>query len=145
MSAWAHLPNAPHIDRILKHVAQHPLKWGAARDAARGAARNAAWDAARNAIWNAAREAARNAIWNAIWNAALDAARNAIWDAAQGAARSAARDAARDATDALIAWDDCAYLLDLTPKTVCGIVRISNSPAAVLLLPAVIALQPEGV
>ena len=129
MSAWAHLPNAPHIDRILEHVAQYPLKWSAAQ----GAARGAAWSTARNAAWNAVRNAARNAAWSAAWNAVRNAARNAAWNAA------------RDATDALIAWDDCAYLLDLTPETVRGIARVSDSPAAFLLLPAVIALQPEGV
>ena len=153
MSAWAHLPNAPHIDRILEHVAQYPLKWSAAQGAARGAAWStaqgaardtawsAAWSAARNAAWNAARNAARNAAWSAARNPVRNAARHS----ARIAARDATRNAARDATDALIAWDDCAYLLDLTPETVRGIARVSDSPAAFLLLPAVIALQPEGV
>ena len=137
MSAWAHLPNAPHIDRILEHVEQYPLKWSAAQGAARGAAWSTAQGAARDTAWSAAWSAARNA----AWNAARNAARNAAWSAAWNAAWNAVR----DATDALIAWDDCAYLLDLTPETVRGIARVSDSPAAFLLLPAVIALQPEGV
>ena len=145
MSAWAHLPNAPHIDRILEHVAQYPLKWSAAQGAARGAAWSTAQGAARDTAWSAAWSAARNAAWNAVRNAARNAAWSAAWNAVRNAARNAAWNAARDATDALIAWDDCAYLLDLTPETVRGIARVSDSPAAFLLLPAVIALQPEGV
>ena len=41
-TAWAHLPNAAHIDRILAHLKAHPDKWTAA---AWGAAWGAAWDA----------------------------------------------------------------------------------------------------
>ena len=49
MAAWAHLPNAAHIDRILTHLREHPECWGAARDVAWGAAWGAiaaltAWD-----------------------------------------------------------------------------------------------------
>ena len=52
-TAWAHLPNAKHIDRVLSDVRAHPQRWGAARDAAR----DAAWDAARGAALDAARGA----------------------------------------------------------------------------------------
>ena len=57
-TAWAHLPNATHIDRVLAHLKQHPDRWDAAWDAAGGAARGAAWDAARGA--------ARDAAWDAV-------------------------------------------------------------------------------
>ena len=57
-TAWAHLPNATHIDRVLAHLKQHPDRWGAAR----GAARGAAWGAARDAAWGAAWGAARDAV-----------------------------------------------------------------------------------
>jgi hypothetical protein len=40
MTAWSHLPNAKHIDRVLASLAANPEKW----DAARYAARDAAWD-----------------------------------------------------------------------------------------------------
>jgi hypothetical protein len=43
-TAWAHLPNAAHIDRVLASLAATPKAWGAAQDAARGAAWDAAWD-----------------------------------------------------------------------------------------------------
>ena len=106
-TAWAHLPNARHIDRILADLKARPDVWDAA--------------------WYAARDAAR------------DAARAAAWDAARAAAWDAARDAAWDAARALVAWDDVAYILDLTPDA-CRMLTETctdhHKHAAVLLLPA---------
>ena len=129
MTAWAHLPNAAHIDRVLAHLKQHPDRWGAARGAAWGAARGAAWDAAMDAARDAARGAARSAAWGA--------ARSAAWDAAWGAARSAAW----DALAALVAWDDCAYLLDQAPDFLRAQTNLVGDHRAILLLPAVIAMK----
>ena len=148
MAEWSHLPNAAHISRVLVHLAQNPEAWGAARGAAWDAAWNAAWSAARGAAWGAARDAAWNAAWSAArgaaWGAARDAAWNAAWSAARGAAWGAAWGAARGAIAALIAYDDCAHLLDQTPDFVRGHFKLTNEPAAILLLPAVIAMQGES-
>ena len=92
-TAWTHLPNAAHIDRVLAHLKQHPDRW------------DAAWDAARDAAWDAA------------------------WDAARGAIA------------ALVAWDDCAYLLDQTPDFLRGCINLVGDHKAVLLLPAAIAMK----
>jgi hypothetical protein len=104
----------------------------------------AAWDAARGAAWNAIRGAARGAAWNAIRGAARlargaawDAIRDAVWDAAGGAAW----DAARDAIIALIAYDDCAHLLDMPSDRLKMWAALTEQPAAVLLLSAVIARE----
>jgi hypothetical protein len=126
-TAWSHLPNAAHIDRMLAHLKAHPDRWVAARDAARGAARDAAYDAA----WGAARGAA--------WVAARGAARDAAGDAAWDAARVAAWDATRAAIAALIAWDDCAGILDMPADAVKFLAANGHHPA-VLLLPAVLAM-----
>ena len=85
----------------------------------------------------------------AAWGAAMGAARSAAWgatrDAARGAARGAAGDAAGDAAWgailALIAWDDCAYLLDQTPELLQAQINLVGDRRAVLLLPAVIAMK----
>lgn len=100
-TAWGHLPNAQHIDRVLAHLKQYPDRWGIAWDAGRGAAADAAWGAA----WGAARGAARGAI------------------------------------AALVAWDDCAYLLDQTPDFLRAQFNLTGDPAALLLLPAAIAMK----
>jgi hypothetical protein len=141
-TAWAHLPNATHIDRVLAHAKQHPDRWGAAwdaaQDAARAAALDAALDAARDAARDAAMDAARDAAMDAAWDAAWDAARYAAQDAALGAAL----DAARGACYALVAWDDCAPVLDMPADAVRLLAAVGHHPA-VLLLPAVLAFEGE--
>ena len=139
-TAWAHLPNAAHIDRVLVSLKDNPELWGTARDTAW----DAAWDAARDAAWDAAWDAARGA----AWGAARDAARDAAWGAAWGATRRAARDAAQDAAwdaargaiAALIAWGDCGVFLDMPPDAVRLVAAVGNHPA-ILLLPAAIVFN----
>ena len=116
-TAWAHLPNAKHIDAVLADVRKRPGAWGAARDAARDAAWDAAWDAARDAAWDAARDAA----WRAAWDAA--------WGAAWGAIA------------ALVTWDSSADLLDCTPDVLRTMIDLAEPPVchqAALLLPSAI-------
>jgi hypothetical protein len=119
-TAWADLPNAKYIDLVIASLKKNPAKWFTARYVARGAA----WDAASTA----AREAAR------------DAARDAAWGAVRYEAQGMARDAARGAALALIAWDDCGYLLEEKPEDV-KILALLGNHAAVLLYPAYLALQ----
>jgi hypothetical protein len=125
-TAWAHLPNAKHIDAVLADARKRPGAWDAARDAAWGAAQRAAWDAARTA--------ARTAAWGAAWDAAGDAAQRAARDAAWGAAR----DAAWGAIAALVTWDSSADLLDCTPDVLRTMIDLAEPPVchqAALLLP----------
>jgi hypothetical protein len=124
-TAWAHLPNAALIDRVLADMAQRPKVWAAAREAAWGGAWVAAWDAAWVAAWEAALDAARGTARSAALDAALDA------DVAWGTVR--------DAILALIAWDDAGLLLD-TPVPALRLYAANGSHAAVLMLPAAIAL-----
>ena len=150
-NAWHDLPNAPHIDRILADLQCNFLAWVAAGDAARYATRASAREAARDAAWYAARDAAREAALGAAWYAAREAAREAAlgaaWYAAGDAIREAARDAARDAAwgavSALIAWDDSARFLDMSPDQLQFWIELSDDPTAMLLLPAVVALASE--
>lgn len=123
-TAWAHLPNVEQIDRVLAHLKAHPERWSTARSAAWDMVSDVAWSAARNVAWNtaddAARSAARDALVNTIWNTS--------WPTI------------RDAVLALATYNDCAHYLDLPP----GAVRVAASagiPAAILLLPAVIAME----
>ena len=113
-TAWAHLPNARHIDAVLADVKARPEAW------------DAAWDAVRDAAWDAARDAA------------LDAARTAAWGAAWDAAGDAARGAAWGALAALIAWDSSADLLECTPDVLRTMIDLAEPPVchqAALLLP----------
>ena len=80
--------------------------------------------------WGAARDTARDAAWDAVRDTAWDAARDAAWGVAGGALA------------ALVAWDDCADLLCLPPDVLRARINlVGNDHAAVLLLPAAIAMQ----
>ena len=132
-TAWAHLPNAKHIDAVLADAART-----AARDAARDEARDEAWDAAWDAARTAVRDAVRGAAWTAAWDEARDEARDEAWDAAGDAAWNVAQYAACDALYALIAWDSSADLLDCTPDVLRTMIDLAEPPVchqAALLLP----------
>jgi hypothetical protein len=125
MNAWSHLPNACHIDRVLESAKSHPEIWDAAWDTYRSAAPGAALDASRFAALNASRVTA------------LNASRVAAWNVAWGAATLATM----DATAALIAFDDASKYLDMPSDQLRVWAILSEDPAAVLLLPAVIAFE----
>ena len=124
MNAWSHLPNAHHIDRVLESAKSHPEIWDAALNA-RLAAHGAALDASRFAALNASRVTALNASWVTAWNVAWVAATLATMDA----------------TAALIAFDDASKYLDIPSDKLRVLAIISENPAAILLLPAVIAFE----
>ena len=125
---WSHLPNAAHIDAVLASVKANPDDWNAAWDEAWNAAWDVAWDAAWDAARNAALGAARNAAWDAAWDAARNAALDAVWYAAWSAIL------------ALIAYDDCAHMLDSDPDDL-RILSKLGSHAATLMIPASIAFK----
>jgi len=127
-TAWADLPNAKHIDRILADLGKNPGGWYDARVAA--------WDAASDSAWTAAWDAAWDAVWDAVW----DAARGDAMSAASDAAWDAAMTAGCGALLALIAYDDCAYLLDEKPEHVQMLALLGNEKA-LLLYQACVALQ----
>jgi hypothetical protein len=129
-TAWAHLPNAQHIDAVLADVKARPEVWTTARDVA--------WTTARSAVQDAAWDAVRAAAWATARGAVRDAVRDAVWGAVWGAAWDAARDAAWGALAALIAWDSSADLLECTPDVLRTMIDLAEPPVchqAVLLLP----------
>ena len=103
-TAWAHLPNAAHVDRILASLEKNPEKWSTAQDAAWDAAHTVAWDAATYEVKKIVRDAARGAAWDTSWDAII----------------------------ALLAWDDCAYMLEL-PEDVLKVLRAVGNQQAILL------------
>ena len=113
MSTWSHLPNAKHIDRIITSLKEHSKIWVAAWDMARSVARDEAWDMAV--------DEARSVAWFAAYDAAWGAARGAIL--------------------ALVAYDDAAKYLSMSVDQLKMWAILSEEPAAVLLLPAVIAFE----
>jgi len=140
-TAWAHLPNAGHIDRVLASLETNPEKWTAAQTGEHYAANIEAWYEA----WETARDAAWDSAWYEAWDAAVrSAARDRAWEKANGIAWPAALASARDrawekAVDkatgailALIAWDDCAIMLDLSEDAL-KLLRAVGDEQALLL------------
>ena len=137
MNAWSHLPNARHIDRVIESAESHPEIWSASWNASWNATM-AAYDAARDAAWVAA---ARSAARDATRDAAMDAAMYAARDASMNAARDASMNAAWAATAALIVYDDASKYLEMPVDQLRFWAILSEIPAAILLIPAVIAFE----
>jgi len=131
-TVWSHLPNAKHIDWVIASAKAHPEKWTAAYTAARAAARNTAYDAASDAAWDATRGAA----YDAARNTAYDAASDAAWYAT----RTAAWYAADNAIVALVAYDDCAYMIESEVDEIKILAKLGDQKA-MLLLPACIVFN----
>ena len=121
MSEWSHLPNAHHIDWVLKSVKENDQLWVAGR--------YRAFDAA---VWSARREAIQ---------AARNAGRYDTLDATMGVARgrgsSKARDVMWSPLLALVAYDDCDQYLKMGYEKLQVYAALSEKPQAILLLPMV--------
>ena len=118
---WAHLPNAAHIDRVLASAKANPEHWVAVWRVGLDwlAACNMVKKQGRNAIWDAGRTAEYNAAWLVAWETALETALAVAWYAVL----------------ALVAYDDCAYMIDSDPGELAILAKFGD-PRAVLLLPA---------
>jgi len=115
MSAWSHLPNAVHIDRVLALIKSHPKLWNQAFDQ----------------VWHQARGQARDQAWYQAWYQA--------WDQT----REQARGQAMGAMLALVAYDDCATYLQLPIDQLEMLYLLNEHPACILLQPAVLVFAKE--
>ena len=118
-SAWDHLPNAAHIDRVLEAAKENHYLWEATWKATRAPlqiTRDREAAAASSAECVIVDNQERYDAWTAAWNVAQDVL---AWDALL----------------ALCAYDDCAYMLDSDPGEL-AILAVFGNPGAILLLPA---------
>jgi len=99
-TAWAHLPNAKHIDAVLADVQKRPEAWDAAADKAwidTTFEKQARRDAEREAAWRTSRDA--------ICAAKRADVMSAVCDGIEAMKTNNVFAVATDSTDALIAWD----------------------------------------
>lgn len=115
-TAWAHLPNARHIDRVIAHVKAKPEKWFLS------------WDTPQ---------------WVRIGKAGIEMLnlRLEAWSAVRDTLALSGIYPAQNACAALIAYDDSARYLDYTPEELRLWAVLSEDPGARLLLPAVNAMN----
>lgn len=129
-SAWAHLPNAVHIDRVLASLRSHPAEWAKEEDTSRNVDRRGA--------------AALIGVWIVSWDAMIALERRVEWLEVEAVARTIACDnewnRAWDALLCLVAYDDCVYLFDAEVGDL-KILAALGSHKAISLLPACIALN----
>ena len=128
----------------MANVQKNPNKWAADRDAAWVAAYIAALDSIRDPAYEIVWEAAAD-VYETVWEAGTDVhdvawlatASDVSWEVAHDA-----RYTVRGAIVALIAYDNCAYLLDEKPEDVLMLGLLGND-AAILIYPACVALQKK--
>ena len=117
-TAWAHLPNARHIDAVLADVRERPEAW------------MLGFATVPIAVWDRA--------WKMAWDLASHSGRQEARDAARDATVGFSGVCARDAVGTLIAWDSSADLLDCTPDVLRAMIDLAEPPVchqAALLLP----------
>lgn len=129
-TAWAHLPNARHIDAVLADFKARPDVWAAHQPNRYStrldtlAQRSDAIDAA----WLEVQSAERTGIVSAIWSTMhSDAPYSPV-----------SQDSELGVIYALVAWDDSADLLGATPDVLRAMIDLANEPVchqAALLLP----------
>lgn len=126
-TAWNHLPNAAPIDRIIANFKINPTKWYTAISTERKLAIDAALDEIEKLMRVADSKAVADEliIDQDFLSSDIDNLRGSI-----------------PAAHALIAWDDCAHLLDCDPEHVKSLAELGNH-AAVLLYTACLILQEE--
>ena len=116
MSRWSYLLNADHINRVIASTKASPDEWSKVK--------TAQWEVARDPAWNILIEQRQWAVMEVI-------AQAAGWSVAQPLAQAAGYDAIL----ALIAYDDCAYMLDSDPSELAILAKLGDH-RAILLLPA---------
>ena len=115
---WAHLPNAVHIDRILASVKSHPDIWINSWNIKEPPEYKAAWNTALDV--SLYQKSIRDAVWNEMWYRTRDEAYCAIL--------------------CLIAYDECAHMIDSCVGEL-RILAAFGDQKAILMLPACIALN----
>jgi hypothetical protein len=135
MSAWSHLSNAHHIDWVIESFRTYPEMWITSKTLADGGSavgagpvlgQGPAACAAMIEINLAKRDTILRVAWAEIrgpvgWHCSAWSSQSAIL--------------------ALIAYDDCAHLLDMPNDRLKAWALLTEQPAAWLLLPAAIACE----
>ena len=132
MREWSHLPNAVHIDAILHSAFTYPSYWSVPshNQQSRMQFTQMSAESRRNQWCQLAADAISDAAWDAAvhHNDASSIKQRACWRNARYAAM------------ALVLYENCSYLLNMPSEQVRVLAGIAL-PAAILLLPAVVAFE----
>jgi len=121
-TAWNHLPNAEHIDRILADLFDNTVNWSKACYLT--TPWNADFSAARDEAYDVGRAAVGDAVLNAAWDASFNEALGAI--------RYEVRELAYSAIMALVAWPESADYLNLPVNQVRVLAELGDRRARLM-------------
>ena len=123
------LLNAQHLTRVLAHLTANPKAW------------DAAWTASGQLHWNK-RNSARGDAWGTLIQ---DKTEHPQFNGVRTLRNvtNLAKAAAWDAALALTAYKDSAKYLDMDPEELRVWAALSEDPAAIMLLPTVIAMNTK--
>lgn len=123
---WSHLPNAAHINRIITSIKLYPDHWDEVQMAESDNVRDTAWHLAMSTL-----DPPRDQVWFAVsdeaWMRVASLGKEAKWKP-------------RGALMCLVAYNDCAYMLDSEVGEL-KILAAFGDHRAILLLPACIVLN----
>ncbi len=126
MTSWSHLPNAEHIDRVIALSRKYPEIWADSYRISRDLKldHRAGWDPAYNICQSDGLKHIRKDLWAVVSTDEQGTGELTAWHA----------------ISALMAWNDCAHMLDSDPNELSILAKLGN-PMAILLIPACIAFS----
>jgi hypothetical protein len=133
-TAWADLPNAEQIDWIIASTKENPKLW---YSITQGAVSNAVWDITNSPATYSAQKVIEEAGMNDVLDAAKQAGMDAAWNAGMSSLRSMMYGPVCHVITALIAYDDCAYMIKSSVEEIRMLAKLGDT-RAMLLLPACI-------
>ena len=128
-TAWAHLPNAVHIDRVIASAKASPSSWNTPLSLEDEATQM------RIDVYSAIKNQGRKSEWDSVWPTLLNASlysatallRASLYPATAGTLVTVG------VILALIAYDDCAYMLDSSPDDIAMLAMLGDTKAVLLL------------
>ena len=133
-TAWSHLPNATHIDRITADLKTNSAIWTTAMNIMTSDMRHMGVSGGIRS----AKDSTREVLYASNDNkSTLDAIRDAVWAVTRG---PSAYIAAFNAIVALMAWPESADYLSL-PRDQAHMMAMIGDQRAILILPAIIAFE----
>jgi hypothetical protein len=126
---WSHLPNAKHIDWVLSSIVTYPALWRESWLSVKGSQPDAVWSDA----WCAAHGIVDDAGAIKILDEVIDQVRGIT-------SNSQTMWAIKDVLLALIAYDDCAYMIESDIGEL-KLIAAFGDPRAILLLPACVVFN----
>ena len=139
MSAWSHLPNAKHIDRVITSVNSQPELWNQAWVQVSEQALGPASRQAMDQVWASAHRGAHHHALMESWRQVQDQARSQVCNPVCDQVTINARGNIL----ALVAYDDCAKYLNLPIDQLKMLYQLNEHPACLLLQPAVLVFAKE--